>query len=305
MIRAVVALLILASSVQAQAVRVQFHSNNILQGLAPDLKLLEVETMFGLLKIPISEVRDVRLGCRYEAGQKELIEKAINAVNSTTYANREEAQKTLIAQGKLVLPFLVDPKDVEAKNRFKLIREAVVTADPNAEHALFYDTIQTDVFDIKGYIKLDAFDLNHADFGTIKVKLSKISSLNVKTNRTYQLTVPMTENVWTESKYRIAGATDVVITASGQVDLWFLTPGRHLSDPDGTLDGSMIQSKTYTQFKSGVLIAKIGQDGTPFQVGSRTARKLEGTGNLYFFIVEPNWGNSTRSGSYNVTIKGE
>jgi surface protein len=89
------------------------------------------------------------------------------------------------------------------------------------------------------------------------------------------------------------------ITASGSVDIY--GDGLHGAGPDGL--SSLIEPET--GLKAGALVGKIGEDGTPFLIGSNYKKIPNSSGVLYLGIVDFNSasGYSDNIGCFNVIIK--
>ena len=63
-----------------------------------------INTKYGRLTVPLSEVKKIDLGFRYPDGVADKVRAAVEDLGATDYKTREEAQKTLIAAGEYAVP---------------------------------------------------------------------------------------------------------------------------------------------------------------------------------------------------------
>jgi hypothetical protein len=112
---------------------------------------------------------------------------------------------------------------------------------------------------------------------------------------------------WLDTGVRVGPEAGLKVTATGQVDLWPQQPGQYLASPDGQGGGGAVPGRGRGLVvvgggdRGGALVGRIGEDGTPFLVGSRYTRTPRTEGKLYLHIAASPWGNPS-AGEYRVTI---
>jgi hypothetical protein len=111
---------------------------------------------------------------------------------------------------------------------------------------------------------------------------------------------------WMDTGITIEAGAQLRITASGVVDLVPAQAGRYLSGPRGWglvvvppgagKPGGMVQA-----FSEGMLLGRIGANGTPFYIGEGFEGTAPAGGKLFLHIVPSAWNNAA-TGSYQVKI---
>ena len=104
----------------------------------------------------------------------------------------------------------------------------------------------------------------------------------------------------------MSAAQTVLITANGSVSVtWDNSPNKYQT-PDGYPRMSTSDPGFHVPFLApGLtpwsLVGKIGDNGKPFQVGSKNAITPQSAGELYLSVNDNNFGDN--SGSWNVTVQ--
>lgn len=296
--RALLVLLLLASPLYGQTIlKVQLHSGAVVVGQASILEW-PLKTKYGVLKIPTSDVRYIKVGLHYDGSLKDDIHKAVKNLSSDVYKIRDDASKALVLWSKYTLPLL--PKtgaNSEAAVRIDQIRQKIAESDADADKFDGFDTVRTLDFEVQGDLEMTTLTVTSDDFDTpVKIKLSRIAKINLVRPLDESVSVPA-NGKWLDIGYIEAG-TKLRLQAAGQVDLWPQGPGQYVANPKGyntTGKGG--------QFMAGALIMRIGEAPSTF-VGESATVTINQSGNLQLFIVESPW-NSPSIGSYKVSIKGE
>lgn len=287
-----------ALPVQAQqSVKLYLHSGSTIIGTT-DLKEFPLQTKYGLLKIPLQELASVKIGLHYDSELKEGLKKAILELQSSDYKVRELNQLMLINHDKFSFPLLVPGSDMEANKRMLNIKERILEKKPFSDKYLDYDVIKTDTVEARGTIMLSTMDVFHADFNTIKVKISSIREIQIPGPDQEVFDLPV--GSWYKCKIT---HEKLYITASGTIEFWPSGPGLYLSTPNGL---QSVFGRDFNQLKAGSVIGKIGEFGIPFVIGEKL--KFDNTAKvpLYLQIVEPGWRDLPEPvGSYHIIIKGE
>jgi hypothetical protein len=291
-------LLILASPVSAQNLKLHLHSGATVLGQSP-IAEWTIKTKYGTLKIPTADMRSVSVGMHYDGDMKDRIAKATKRLGSEVYKEREAASRELVAFGKYAFPLMPKNGDMESNRRAEDVQKKILELDAQADKYSLLDTIRTSEFEVKGEIEMTEIVITHPDYeGPVTVKLSKIAKIQVQHKQNGELEVKA-DGQWHDTGFHSDWSDKFRVSGTGSVDLWPQGVGQYVATPKGYNTAGK-----GGQFMAGALIMKIGESGRPEYVGEGTSFTPSSAGNIYLFIVESPW-NSPSSGSYRVTIKGE
>src|SRR6516225_6533188 len=87
-------------------VEVRFHDGSTLK-LAVREEKIELQTAYGKLQIPVSEISRIEFGMRLPKETMEKIQMSIDALNSEQPKEREKAEADLLALREKALPFVL------------------------------------------------------------------------------------------------------------------------------------------------------------------------------------------------------
>ena len=294
------ALTIVAAFVCCQAAEVRYldGSNVVMQFESKDI---ELQTKYGKLKIPFSDVRRIDIGVSpSDAEWKEAVQ-TINALGGTVFKAREDAKLSLMAGGPNVYAVLRGFKtdDLEIRNRSTEILkhfEATLSAEilSRADKTVVY----TSEFTVSGKIVGDELMAKSSNFGRQAVKFGSILSIVVEQPAASVTVDSKSINSWIDTGIQADSRMAIKVTASGQFDLWPQEPGRYMVGPQGYTSVGLNSS-----FMAGQLIGRIGERGTPFTVGQSLSMSSYESGKLYLQVVPAPWAGSDPVGSYAVKIK--
>lgn len=289
--RHLISLLFFATVIQAQETSVQLHSGSKLSGVL-SIKEIPFQTKYGILNIPISEIKRIHLGLHYYDGEEEKANQAFKRLGSPIHKEREIAQRELISFGKYAFPVLKST-DSELSGRIKIIKEKILEADLTADKFTDYDVLRLEDYEIRGKLLLKEVEISHKDFGKITVKVAAISALRdiFKLSKTHTI---QADGDWHCVGY-VSRGDSAILRANGQVDLWPQAPNTHLATPRGS-------NTSHNGFSAGSLLGKIGE--SEFFVGEYHDLQKGQEGKLYLKI-NPNPWSQPSSGEYKVQIKGD
>jgi hypothetical protein len=246
--------------------------------------LLTFQTQHGTLKVPLKSVRECTFGVhvdnpkRYETYAAELGGKYGERDAATKFfkENRRGAYKYLLP--------LKDSADQEVKNRVALLLK---------EYDGVFPTVADQLTLTDGYLsgevmgeKLEGESL----LGKLSVPFCQIKSIQTRVQRAKLTLIP--DGKWVEAAFVIDGR--VLITASGQVDLWPAQPGTYIAEPNG-------YSTHFEGYPAGALLGRV--DGKVFFVGNRCQADSMGRGKLELKINGTPWRDMIPSGSFEVVVE--
>jgi hypothetical protein len=278
---------------------------------------IDVETKYGKLTVPITEIRRIELGIHLPEGVDKKIERAIKALASDVFKERDNAVKELIALGPHAFPavtFAAKSTDLEvakrAESALKGIRQKYKADDLRTT---VNDHVQTTDFPIVGRIVTPKIRAKTAYFGDLDLKLAELRTIHWLTGLIdLELQVEGSKyanrfnNQWMDTNVTMDGNGGLLITATGQIDLLNDGTGQGMSGPGGTRNLGNVPNRFGggVQFP-GTLIGKIGESGQPFTIGERFSTPAAKEGKLYLQVIPgPNWGGAQQaSGAYVVKIK--
>ena len=266
---------------------------------------LEVQTRYGRLSIPASEVRRLELGLHFPEGMEARVNALVSALGSKSFREREEASAELVRLGQWsysAIHAAAKSKDLEVKQRAELVLKQLMEKLPAAQQRVNpEDRVETAAFPVVG--KLTGVTLRARDtrFGDVELKLCDVKSIRQLSAGASTFTVDAAKftlaGEWFDTGTDVAAGDSWSIAAEGTIDLWPATPGQYTCGPEGYANSGMFQI-TGRQFRHGALVCRVG-DGTAFLTGE----KFAGSGRLKFIVVPNPW-NTTSRGTFTVKVEG-
>lgn len=284
------------------------------------LSEIEVETDFGKLKVPIAKLKTFTpgLGSHPDLGTK--IVDLIEDLGSSDFGEREAAQKALLEMGpsvRMELEKRADDKDTERRTRIrKILTEFDELADDEEvdpdepEHArglmIQRDAVETSEFTIIGRIVQQNFMITSL-YGPLTVRLADIRKAQRDIGERPELrknfAVDGTDLVQSNFKstgIRVQRGDKITVAADGTITM---TPwgNEAITTPDGSTNyGWYIPG----QIPGGSLVARIGDNGNIFKVGSKSNFTADRAGILQFAVaVQSDYANNAFPGRYNVKLR--
>lgn len=276
-----------------------------------------VVTKYGKLVVPASEVRRIEPGFRYPAGVEGKVNKAIEDLGSPEYKVREEAEGALIGFGVSAVPGTrraLKSEDPEVARRAAAVMknlEGKLTAEKISVRD--HDVVETAEFTARGRIEESQVKVRTKHFGEAALALAEIRTFTaVGRGGTLDIALDaaqygkMNNIVWLETNLELSDGQALEITSAGQVDLNPQQPGQFMGGPNGQIlvNGNQ-QNFRAGQFggvgQPGQVVGRVGQNGTPFVIGTAYKGKAGGSGKLYLRVVGSPW-NSDSSGICTVKV---
>lgn len=279
---------------------------------------ISVETEFGTLEVPLDKVRSITPGLGSSPELSAKVNGLIEALGSDDYKAREQAHKDLQAMGLKVHRILEGYRNDENLERkrhigeiLKEFEELVSQQDDEEEPIerplIVKDTVVTGDFTIVGKISPDEFKVS-SKYGPLNVALADLK----RAERPRSIKEPVRKNVqvpgdslvqrsFKNSGIKVEAGDKITIKADGSI---VMSPwgGDQSSTPDG---GSNFGWYIPNQIYGGALVAKIGDRGTVFKVGSKSTFVAKTSGVLQFAVaMQAQYSQQGYSypGNYNVKV---
>lgn len=279
---------------------------------------IEVETDFGKLTVPVSRIRSLRPGLNSHPQLGNRLKELVEELGAAQFDRRETAQKELLKLGppaRAALEERQEDRDTERRTRIKAILAELDERDESAEDdddgapaaaMPEQDAVETTDFTIVGRIVPKQFEID-SPYGRLNVKLSDIRSADrdaAGKPETLRKSLSVEGNFLVnaglkDSQIQLAKGDKVTVTATGLVTM---TPwgNRAFSTPEGAANFGWYQEN---QIANGALVAKIGDGGAIFKVGSKLAFTADRSGSLRFAIaMQQNHGNQVFQGQYTLKV---
>jgi hypothetical protein len=166
-----------AAPKQGNIVSVSLRDGTTVSG-ATDLKFLEVETVYGKLKVPIADVIHIRIGTNSMPDLKKRIEALIAQLGDNSFQKREAASNELAKLGALAASQLHEATkspDPEVVTRAQTLLERL---GARGETLREEDVLETKKFPIHGTVKLDGVTVS-TERGAVKIEKQDMLSLTM------------------------------------------------------------------------------------------------------------------------------
>ncbi len=305
------------SPLESGEVRLHLMEDSVVSGVL-SVDSITVTTEFGTLTIPVDKIVRVTPGLDSHPQQKRKLITLIQQLGSNEVKQRDEAQRTLVEMGTGILPILnrhTNDPDAERRTRIaKIIAELEEVAQDFQEEGvesqplIAQDTVETTLFTVVGEVSPKSFEVQ-TKFGKLTVALSDIREArrdlggSEEIRRTVAVAgTNLVQINFKNSGIRVESGDEISITADGSI---VMSPwGNNVtSTPDG---GANFQWYVPNKIPGGALVARIGNSGEVFKVGSKHQFKATRAGTLFFAVaMNPQFANQGYAfpGEYNVKIR--
>jgi hypothetical protein len=274
---------------------------------------LEIETKYGKLVTPTADLRRIELGIRPPPGLTAKIEDAIKRLGNDSYQEREKAVKELATFGApayVPLYQAAKSKDAEVARRANQALEEIRKKVPeNKLRVREDDLIQTAEFTIIGRILNPTIKAKSGIFGETQLNVADLRGIRWMDHQAeIELTIDATKYAinatqWMDTGIEVSLDDEIVITASGQVDLMVNGGGGYITGPTGNAQWGQAPGSTHPP---GALLGKVGNSGQIFLIGESYKGPAKAEGKLFLQISPSPWarhGNAV-GGSFKVSIAG-
>jgi hypothetical protein len=142
---------------------------------------LELVTKFGVLHVPVSEIRRIDFANRVPVETAEKVMLAVSKLNNADFRVREDATAELKAYRERAYPFVLKAlksEDPEVTRRADEVVKYIQTrVAPALLEARDNDVIHTDDSKITGRLTAEVFRVNTAQFGEQQLRLADVRTL--------------------------------------------------------------------------------------------------------------------------------
>ncbi len=284
------------------------------------VKEIVVETQFGKLTIPVTELRSFTPGLVSHPELAKQIYDLIDALGSDQFDQREKAQKALTKMGKPVrgeLEKRARDEDTERRTRIKaILDEFDEQADEEDEDGktaappvlIPRDQVETTEFSAVGRITTNTLTVSSL-YGPLTVKLADVrrGQRDVLRRADVRKTVGIdgsfiVQRTMKDTKIRLERGDRVTVTAEGSIVMTPWGNGASCS-PDGAGNYGWYLPN---MIPSGALVGVVGSGDNAFKIGSKASFRAERSGNLRLGIgMQAEYANQNFPGRYTVKIRVE
>jgi len=292
-------------------VELRFRDNSLMKLSVLDAKL-EMTTEYGKLSIPFVEIRRIEFRMRLPEDVRKQIDTAIANLGHSQFKVREAAMSDLQGFQERAYPALLRAaatgspevrkraEDLLTKLRDKLPEERLKVRDNDLVHAgesMFAGKIESAVFVVRT-----------RQFGEAKIPLAELTnlvSMAAGAESTFTLAgnqYALPQKAWFDTKLEFVSGSALRVSASGEVDVYPSQPNVYVCSPKGRVRWGGDPGRQMNP-EAGVLVGKIGMNGSEFVLGEKYDGTASGAGRLYLRIVESPW-NVIPTGEYKVRVTG-
>ncbi|MHC4971048.1 MAG: hypothetical protein ACYTG3_01820 [Planctomycetota bacterium] len=286
------------AAVEEKPLEIRLQSGTTLVGRMDPVEW-QVRTDFGALTVPVRSVRHVRFGRLANAERLAVVRELILDLASANPERRQRARAALRAEGAFAARDLIRAAEAHDDPEVKRISQEILDELDLDEDEILPDTdeIQTDKFNLAGTIELAAFKVTVPELGTLAVRRRDIVFIRAFAHdrtKKFSLTgAHIWPNGWLDTKLKVQKGEKLRITAEGT--LHYPNWGQAFT-PDGNPRMGNMNGHVW-----GTLVAKVGEKGTLFRVGSNYSGKALASGTLYFLAMIQVRGQPS-TGEYTVRV---
>jgi hypothetical protein len=273
---------------------------------------LEFDTNYGLLILPVRDIRSIEFGLRIPEGEAAKVHSAMAELANPEFRRRDKAQRALVELGPYAYPAMRaahQSKDLETARRAKEVLTQLERKFAKKELKITeQDKVVTRSFTVTGRIRTATVRVHTDLFGNVELPLAKMDSWRAVAGAAQgdvmidaaQYAIP---GKWLETSFYADGRSTLMITAQGMVDVWPEDPNQYVCGPNGTQGGRVGAQggAGILQTNGGALFGRIGEDGEIFFIGERFQGVPEDYGKLYLTIAPSPW-QCASTGAFDVKI---
>jgi hypothetical protein len=292
-----------------------FHDDSKVAG-QPEVEFIEVQTAYGLLKVPTSELVRVRFARRVSPELEESIDRLIEQMGDEDFEARQKASDALADIGAAALPALrratKSPSEEVKRKAEELLGEIYAQEEEEEEQAGGEgddlpglqgtdDELISTRMTIRGRVTQDRFSIS-SRYGKLTVDTAMLAGI------VFRVVGPSSRRVsvaasfqppgnWFDSRLDVENGQQIRIAASGVVSVsnYGVSCG-----PDGTTQYAT--SRSFEGLPVLSLVGKVGKRGKPFLIGSSHKGKAGDSGRLYLSITPFYYNPGGAIGNYQVKI---
>jgi hypothetical protein len=298
----------------AGEIEVSFANGSVVR-MALLQEKVEIDTAYGKLTVPASDIRRIDFGLHLPEGADKKIESAIKQLASAEYKERESGVRELVALGAYAYPALLQAAKSGEPETAKRAQDALgkIKAKVPAKDLRLgpEDKVVTPRFTIVGRITSASIKAKSEYFGEVELSLTNLRNMRALTDsRETQVAVDAAKyaqpNQWLDTGVTIGNTATLSIIASGEVELLPTQPGKYICGPKGfsgpaAFGGKGGKKGGVARALPGTLLGRIGENGDTFVIGDRYEGAPEREGKLYLQIMSSPY-EAASTGSYQVRV---
>ena len=264
-----------------------------------EFETLEVETEFGVQKIPRSRIVRIVFGTRSDPEVSKRLASLVEQLGDSDFEKREKAQEELLSIGLPAKEAVLEAtkhKDPEVKSRAEAIVK--VLQDFPGDVPAKEDRVETPDFTLIGRIKVDSFPVRTA-YGSLQIPRKAIQAIDFRgLPRTKDFSVspsPQGPQKTLNTGIRLKAGQKIKVKTTGSV---FLRNYGMPATPEG------LPSNSYGMWNNvpqGALYGRLGADGALFKIGAEYD-DAPGAGILQLGIANGS-PNPADNGTFKVSIE--
>jgi hypothetical protein len=270
---------------------------------------VEMETIYGKLTIPATDIRSIEFGLHLPDGFAPKIEAAVKKLGSSDFREREKASAELLNLGPYSYAAALDAsrsKESEISTRARNVVQKLQAKFPKSDLKISAeDKIVTPTLTLTGRILATSLKAKADYFGVVELSLADMRSLRSLGAKSAEVALSIdaakyaAQGQWLATNFQVDGRSGIVITAKGQVDLWPEQNGSFVVGPNGVRANKAAGFGKKAATIGGLLQGKIGENGSAFNIGEHYEGTPAGSGTLYLTIT-PSTYSAVSTGSYEV-----
>ena len=282
--------------------RIELASGTLLVGRI-EPRRWKVETTFGLLAIPIENIRKVRFGRKSQPKRFAAVERLISELASANPDRANNAVAALKREGAYAAPALhrsaKKHDDPEVRRRCQEIFDSIEIDEQ--DFIPEEDQVVTTLFTVAGSVTLSSFRITVRELGPVNIRRADIVSVGLWKDRhvrRFKVDAKHSTSMgWLDTRIKVEKGARLTIRATGT--MYWARWGNRPSTPEGNPQMGNING-----IWLGALCGRVGEGGTTFKIGSNYSGPMTGSGTLQLCVVM-NSRNQPATGEFTVTIEEE
>ena len=314
----------------------QFEDGSVVIATLPDAGV-GIVTRFGTLTVPFADIKKVRIGFRYPEGVEAKVRRAVDDLGSPDHAEREAAQKALLALGEYALPRVragatSDVPEVARRCEAILAKLLTTLSDDQIDRPEA-DEIVTAEMTLRGKLAAGDFKANTKHFGAVAVKVADLKGVRPLGGAKSEGVFTVAAAKHAAPKWRTFFDTGLdvekgqpfEVKAAGKIDQNPDQPGKATCGPEGNsswqvagpqggggerrLPGGLGGPRAVDELPSppactsGALYGRIGPSGPLFKIGERHKEPKAATGGRLYLVIAPTPASVPCVGEFEVKVR--
>jgi len=261
---------------------VQLRSGTTLVGTLQPTEW-RVTTAFGVLTVPVAEIRRVRFGRRSQPERLARVEESVKSRAAANPERRDHARAEIVQEGLFAVQSLREASKTHDDPEVRRIATDILKEMDPSEEDVVPDDDQVDTvrFSVLGQIELEAFKVDVPELGPLVVRRGDVERVHsVAPDDSRKLTIggsSVWPNGWLDTKIRVEKGEKLKISATGSI--LFPQWGQAFT-PDGNQNMGMMNGMMV-----GTLAGRVGSKGAMFRIGSNFNGAMPAAGTLELILM--------------------